>query len=217
MSRSINDMIGEIQSSIKKYYQKPEWVSILNQVNAIFHDLNGHGVTGKSFDQYNIDELTNYSGTLAVLRANLVDMRYECNASWKKAKAVIDAMKHNNRQAVKKGFDSQELKYTVKDIDCRLDQTMAEYVLTADLHETQYSYLQDIWFGIDKLCHSIETRINYLKGDYSTSKFYGGTGLLGQVDSSNTIEDIYEEPSKETKEELEVIPSMSFTQAFSKI
>lgn len=170
------ELVNETTSLIKEHYCK--FNSIIRNIDAIFLELNGDGNTGKTFHEYSAVELADFGGTLAVLRASLIQYKEEAFVQTKISKVNIEVIEASVRPKVKQVFKETDTKATVSDINTEVEKRLARVKLIHDLHCSEYEKIQSYWYSIPDVLHRIEQKIQIAKGDYSTAKFYGDNSNL---------------------------------------
>lgn len=171
------DIVKDVQEEVNKSYDTHPWKEIMFQAQSIIDELNWLWVSWKQFGTFTIDELTRMSGTLAVLRASLNDLREEAYRQTKIARSALYLRRNSIRDLVKKNVNDLHKTNgwktpSVEDISTVIDAQTVRADLLLDFHENFYQKVQWLWYSIPAILTAIETRISYLKGDTSTASYY---------------------------------------------
>lgn len=186
---TFNDMVNEVHQEIDDKYRSAPWKSVCIDIDNIIKELNGLGMTGKTFSQYTAEELSNFGGVLSVLRSSLIQGRYEVFSELKIRKTHLKVREGSVRPEVKKALSAGSSKPTASDIEVETQRHLARQQLTMDMVEAEYERLQSYWYSIPDVLYRIEARLNILKEDSSTAKFYnGGDSALTNEDNRSALD-----------------------------
>ena len=176
---TFTDLIQEAEYEVKTAYDKKEWWQVVTDIEFWIAELNGTGVSSKSFQNYTADELSIIWGRLATLQASLTQHRVEAFRQIQITNQYIKVKTASLRPAVKSSLIDEavakkEKAPTADDIWAEVDRQLTKVNLVKAFHETEYEKLQSYRYAIPNILYRIEQRINFIIGDRGTSKFMKG-------------------------------------------
>lgn len=187
---SFSELVDEVKSEVDKIYTSKKDLEVtLTAIDNLITELNGHGVSGKLFENFTSHELSVMGGQLAVLRSSLIEPRSEAFRQSKIAWRHVQVKAAGLRTSVKESLTEEakakgEKPPSVSDIDAELERQLARANLIHDFNETWLDKLQSYWYSIPDVLRRIETRINVLQGDRSTTHLYGDEAVVPVEDPS---------------------------------
>ena len=176
MASTFLEVVSQAETEVKENYKNKDWQQVVHDIQSIIDELNGTGVSGKSFWNYNADELSRMWGRLATLQASLTPYRMEAYRQIQVFEQYVKVKNAGVRGAVKTHLTNEanikkEKLPSVDDIDAEVDRQLAKANLLKAFHTTEYEKLQSYWYSIPNILRRIEQRINFIVGDVATSRF----------------------------------------------
>lgn len=182
---SFTDLVSEVRLEVDKLYKTADLTAVLAAIDHLFSELNGHGVSGKLFENFTADELSIMGGQLAVLRSSLIEPKAEALRQTRIALRHKQVKEGGLRISVKEALSDPDKKPpSVADIDAELERQLARANLIHDFNEAWFEKLQSYWYSIPDVLKRIERRIHVLEGDRDTSHLYGDEAAIPVEDPS---------------------------------
>lgn len=142
--------------------------AVLNNIGTLINELRGHGIGGKDFSMYTIDELSRIAGSLALLKDYLVDLLVKSSRKKRIQEAKLKLSKGNIRNKIIAELTEQLGKKPTGD---DIKGSMEKHLFRA---RARLAYLEELsdkmlykWRSINSLLDVMKSRINALSRQHA--------------------------------------------------
>lgn len=166
------DTANETYLLFKDSEIKKKDTETINLLQNIIDELSGKGLSGKKYVEYDYNELSQFAGSIALLRITLGEIISRAYRNLQLAEEYRQFKKSAIRQPIRSAYEEKKIKITQKDLEAEIKKQTLSDNLIEIYNKEFYEKANNLWWASETLLKTIEYRITILQKENSKSKWF---------------------------------------------